>query len=418
MTHTTMMTKTTMLAAIVLVAGVTCAVAQQNATADQATVTINRGDMPTVTTVTVKGLGLDKESALNDALRRAIEQSGYLKVYSESQAENYELIHDTVLTQASGLVREYKILKHGSDPVGGYYVEIKAVVDSEPIDVTWAQVAILLKRLGTPKIMVTFVERIYDNTVMDLRRDTKEEGSPHEWKDHVSLLANKIEQLLLDVGFKLVDKSQFDELTRQKMAEASGKNDMKVLRQIAATHGAQMVITGNARASGPDVTDAYGVTLYMWETDVTLRAFWTETAAMLFTDSLVGSRSGSRVMGPPGAKKAIEKSGEQLAQQCLQNILTKWTQVAQSGGTVVLEVTDIALPQALKLQKCLEKITQVKDIKRTWVKPNVSFEMQTTLSAEKMLEVLFGMDCPGVELEFQDQTFNKITATIPGNSAD
>ena len=169
-------------------------------------------DKGNIVTVKVKGAGTDKDSALADALRKAIEKGGHLKVYSESQTENYVLIRDTILARASGLIKDYKILRKGEDIIGGYFVEIEARVDRKMIDATWGQVEILLKQMGRPKILVTFVERIYDLMMPAPQR---------ERVDAASLLANKIEEMLTEKGFELVDKNQLGELKKSKLIQAT-----------------------------------------------------------------------------------------------------------------------------------------------------------------------------------------------------
>lgn len=358
-----------------------------------------------VVTVTVKGVGLDKESALNDALRKAVEKGGQIKLYSQSKTENYVLVKDTILAQASGLVKDPKILKEGKDPLGGYFVQIRVKVDRKIIDATWGQVELLLKQLGRPKILVSFVERIYDTTMPAPKR---------ERIDADSLLANKIEQLLLEKGFALVDKAQIDQIKQAKLTKATLDEDLGTIRQLATDFGAQMYIVGHSRASGPQLTDAYGTTLHMWETDVTLKAYWAATAAMLFAKDRQGDRSGSRAPGPPGAKKAIAKSGTVLAEKCLVAILQKWSKVAVSGGTIVLDVRDLTFKRMLAIHKTLKKVKGVKEVRRKWSKPTATYEIITTDTAEVFVEKLAELEWEGFSLEIDDQKFNTITATAAG----
>jgi len=364
-----------------------------------------KSDKEEIVTVTVKGLGIDKKSALDDALRKAVEQGGKIKLYAVSKTENYVLVKDTILAQASGLVKKYDILKEGQDPLGGYYVRIRAQVDRKIIDATWGQVELLLKQLGRPKILVSFVERIYDDTL------------PVGHKERIdadSLLANSIEKLLLEKGFELVDKTQIGAIKQAKLKQAllAEKPDLATIRRLAGEFGAQMFIVGHSRASGPQITDTYGVKLYMWETDITLKAYWSATAAMLFADNKVGVRSGSRVSGPPGAKKAIAKTGDIMARKCLQAILQKWSQMAVGGGKVILEVKDLTFTQMLKIKKALEKIKGVKEVHRKWRKPRAEFEIITTDGAEAFSEKLIELEWPKFALEIEEQKFNTISASV------
>jgi hypothetical protein len=355
-----------------------------------------------VTTVRVRGLGADHEAALKDALRKAIERGGHLEVYSQSQSENYTLVRDTILAQATGLIKDYKILGEGEDPIGGYFVEIAAKIDRRIIDATWGQVKILLGQMGKPKILVNVEEKINDLALK----------GREEQVESASLLENKIEQLLVEKGFELVDKNQIESLKRDKLQQATICQDTAAIKQLAAELGAQMFIVGYARASGPQISDAYGVRLFMWETDVTLKAIWSETGQILFSRSEVGTRGGSRAPGPPGAKDAIAKAGDKLAFECLQSILEKWSHTAVGGGKVILEVKGLDFKHMLMIQDGLQQIDGVKEVSRQWHKPVAKFEIVTIHSAEKFAEILIQLRFPGFVLEVEDQKFNTISATL------
>ncbi|MFA5863828.1 MAG: hypothetical protein WC975_03985 [Phycisphaerae bacterium] len=356
-----------------------------------------------VVSVRVKGQDMDRESALNDALRKAVERGGHLEIYARSETENYTLARDTVLAQATGLIKDYRVLKEGEDPLGGYFVEIEAQVDRRIIDATWGQVQILLQELGTPKILVNIVERVND-LALKTDRDIVEYGS---------LLENKIEQLLVQKGFELVDKNQIQRLKRDKMKQATIAQNISELKQLAGDLGAQMFIVGFARASGPQVSDVDGIRLYMWETDVTLKAFWSETGQILFNRSEVGTRGGSRAPGPPGAKSAIAKAADKLAYQCLEGILETWSKQAVNGGKVVLDVNGLDFQQMLVLQDGLKQIEGIKNVtRRAWHKPTAKFELVTVHSAEKLAEILQQAQFQEFRLEIENQKFNAIEAVL------
>jgi len=59
------------------------------------------------------GEGRDRESALQSALRRAVEQVVGVTVNSTTVVENYQVIQDRIFTAAAGFVRSYDV---GSSP--------------------------------------------------------------------------------------------------------------------------------------------------------------------------------------------------------------------------------------------------------------------------------------------------------------
>lgn len=201
-----------------------------------------------IVTVKVQGQGIDEDSAIKDGLRKAIEQGGKQEIMSKSQTKDFALEYDVVLARAAGIVKHYDIMGKRSS-LGVTTVDITAQVSKTLLDATWGEVAILLKQLGRPKIMVVFTEIIHD-------LDRPEPSREVVQKD--SILGTAIERKLLKLGFKLVNPGQMKEIDRKKAEVAAAENDTEALKSLAMNYGAQVYIKGVSRASGPEHTTAAG----------------------------------------------------------------------------------------------------------------------------------------------------------------
>lgn len=361
-----------------------------------------------VVTIVVKQVeGLDCDDATRRALRRAIEQAGEVDIFSKSEVENFQLIRDTVISRAVGKITDYKVLSKQEGVGGTCVVTVEAKVSKKLLDATWGEVEILLKQLGRPKIMVFFAERIYDLATSEGRR----KGI----LDTDSQFQVMIEQKLAEAGFDLVAKEQIDAIKQTKAAEASAKNDVAIMQAIAADYGAHMFIAGKANTTGPQVKTVYGgVTMYMWETDVTLRGYWAETAQLLFAAGTPDGwrRGGSRVDGRPGAKQALQNTAKNLANLCVAKLLETWTRQAVSGGQIILEVHNVSFKQMMAIQKALKKLKDITDLNRDFKKPLAKFRIKADISAEKLAEIVAEMSFEGFNLEIEDQKFNTITCSV------
>ena len=71
-----------------------------------------------------------RDSAIEDALRRAVEQVVGTFITSESMVSNYILLYDRVYSKSSGYVKTYKILSEEKKE-GLYVVRINAKVGLE-----------------------------------------------------------------------------------------------------------------------------------------------------------------------------------------------------------------------------------------------------------------------------------------------
>ncbi len=357
-----------------------------------------------IETVRAKGQGVDEAGAVKDALRHAIEKGGKSEIASRSKTKDFALEFDIILSRSQGLVKGYKVLSV-RERDGITTVEIEAQVSKTLIDATWADVTIQLKQLGRPKIMVMFTEVIHD---LD-----RPEGS-REIVQRQSLLGVAIERKLLKLGFKLVNPSQMKEIDRKKAEAAVMDDDTAALKAIAGRYGAAIYIKGTSRASGPQRTVAAGIELNMWESDVTIQGFWTETADMIFSNTMVGTRGGSRVAGPPGGRKALEKSGKKLADASIYDLLEAWTRGTAGGvGDIIIEVNNVAnVKQAIRIKKALAKLQGVEEVGRDGVKGNVRFTVTVNMGAEEFLEHLIELTFEGFELEVEDQKMKTIVCTV------
>lgn len=357
-----------------------------------------------VVTIKVQGQGIDKPGAINDALRKAVEQGGKNEIASRTKTKDFALEYDIVLSRASGLVKDYKVLSSRTRD-GITTVEIEAQVSKTLIDATWADVAIQLKALGRPKIMVVFTEAVHDLDRPERNREIVQRDS---------ILAARIERKLQKLGFKLVSPNQVKAIEKKQLEKATLEDDMAAIQAIASRYGAAVCLTGVSRATGPQRTTAAGIDLYMWETDATIRAFWTETADMIFTNSKTGIRSGSRVAGPIGGRKALEKTGEKLAEATVYDLLEAWTRGTAGGvGDIIIEVSNIAgVRQAIAIKKALATIQGVEDVTRDGVKGNVRYTVSINMGAEEFLEHLIELSFDGFELDVEDQKMKTIVCKI------
>jgi hypothetical protein len=84
------------------------------------------------TNVHVKGVGLNRDEALKDALRAAVSQASGVVIDAYSTMENFVLLKDVVNAQTSGVVTSYEITKE-TPLTSTYEIEIDAVVSQEAI---------------------------------------------------------------------------------------------------------------------------------------------------------------------------------------------------------------------------------------------------------------------------------------------
>ncbi|HUN81004.1 MAG TPA: hypothetical protein VMV81_05775, partial [Phycisphaerae bacterium] len=186
------------------------------------------------------------------------------------------------------------------------------------------------------------------------------------------------------------------------------------LKDLANTYGAAVFIKGTSRASGPEHTTAAGINLNMWETDVTIQGFWTETADAIFSNTMTGVRGGSRVAGPAGARQTLEKTGQKLADASIYDLLESWTRGTAGGqGDVIVDVGDVAdIKQSIAIKKALESLKGVEEVVKEGVKGHVKYTLQTHMSAENVTEHLAELKFDGFTLDIEDQKAKTVVCKV------
>ncbi|WP_415716937.1 hypothetical protein [Maridesulfovibrio sp.] len=103
--------------------------------------------------VEATGEGIDRQQALNSALRTAVEMQIGTAVASDSIVDSGVLVRDEIASHSKGYVASYKVLQEGAT-ADGYAITIDAVVDSELMYSDYTTLAILQKMSGLPRLLI------------------------------------------------------------------------------------------------------------------------------------------------------------------------------------------------------------------------------------------------------------------------
>ena len=346
--------------------------------------------------VEAEGEGLDKEGATKDALRKALEKGGKNEIFSETKVENFQLMHDTIISRAEGIVTDYKILPgYPKKIVGGTVkVKIKARVSKKILKDHWGAVQNVLKQIGRPKIMIYIVEKI----------DGQEEKQ--------GLLETQIEKRLLKAGFDLVARTAIEAALAKEKGDATAENDARKLQALAKSFKAHLYITGTANANQAGMAEAAGLTFAAYNCDVQLKAYYTDSAKLLASANLPVQRGlarGKKEFSPQAGKQALGFAGTNVVEDVYTQIMKQWATQISAGGELILEVEGIKPVAAVKMKKALKALKGVEDVNFDLSKGRASFRIRAKLSAETLLEHL--VDEPFDKLiEVVDLKLNRVQA--------
>lgn len=108
--------------------------------------------------VTVVGMGSDKESALRDATRRAVEQVVGTFIDSQTLMEDLVIKLDEVYKKSQGFVKKIVVLEEGLIDGSTYRLRAKIDVDTDS-DAKLMDSLTMIMRLNDPRIVVAVLEK-------------------------------------------------------------------------------------------------------------------------------------------------------------------------------------------------------------------------------------------------------------------
>ncbi|MBI4578818.1 MAG: heavy-metal-associated domain-containing protein [Planctomycetes bacterium] len=325
--------------------------------------------------VEADGEGLDKEAAIKAALRAALEKGSKTEIFSDTKVENFELMHDTILTRAEGIVTDYQIVKGPEKVIGGGTVKvwIKARVSKKALHDSWGAIQNVLNQMGRPKIMVHIVERIDGN------------------REEQGILEVKIEQRLLKSGFDLVERGQIASVMEKEKADAAAEDNVAKLQAIAKEFGAQIFITGTANANQAGIEELYGVPFAFYNCDAQFKAYYTDTAKLLASVPMPQTRGGARgrkEYSPQAGKQALDNAAPRVLDELYQQVLSQWSTAISAGGELVLEVEGMKFAAANRLKKAIGEMKGVEKVNFELTKGIARFRINAKLSANDLAEKL------------------------------
>lgn len=289
-----------------------------------------------------------KDKAIDDALRKAVEQITGTVVSSESLTENFELVKDTIYTKSKGYVQKHKIIEHGIDKQdsGVYFVKIEAVVSKGKIQEDYKGIVSMYESLGKPKFLILISEQ-----------NIGEKTASGWWTgSQVNLgnVENGMVNLWLKEGFKFVDYQVLSKKIKVLPAFQNVNNlTDKDVKEITDLHDADFIIYGQAIATiTTDKTyeKMEGVTPKYAYATLTVKVVSADTGEIVVSEDVEGY--GSNVLNEIKAgKEAFKNLAKNSVEKINSVILDKWKERLYSNNEISIKIkglTDIKKLKALK----------------------------------------------------------------------
>ncbi|MEJ2627940.1 MAG: flagellar assembly protein T N-terminal domain-containing protein, partial [bacterium] len=138
-----------------------------------------------------------RDDAIEDALRRALEQTLGTMIEAETFVENYQVIDDNIFSETKGYIQNYQVVREQKRNDYLYEVMVTAVVSMENLQNDLEAIATLMRRKNMPRMMVMI--------------DEKNIGKSVGLLNYIEAETNNAETAIIDEmmekGFTFIDQS-------------------------------------------------------------------------------------------------------------------------------------------------------------------------------------------------------------------
>jgi hypothetical protein len=344
-----------------------------------------------------------RDKAIDDALRKAVEQAVGALVSAETITENYQLLSDRIYSKAEGYVRNYKILSEREDS-GVIQVEIRAEVATGAVSSDMQGLETLFKRKGKPKMLLMIAEQNIG------------QADPAYWWGKSGPMAIDLRtaevtlmEILTKKGFTFVDP---EVLAGQKsinlpVALVSDQQGMRV----AKSSDAQILVVGQAMAK--DIGRTWDTNMRSANATVSVRVINTDNGHVIAQASKSGNAY--HLDARSAGQLALKNATVALADDLMDQIGKKW--VAETSGATDVRMivkgvtTRKQLTQFISILR--DRVRSVKDVREVSMKAGQA-ELAVELAGETraLATELEGKDFGELKIEVGKVTANTLDVTL------
>ena len=347
-----------------------------------------------VVMVDAEGEGATRDEALKAALRSALEKGGQQEIFSDTQVENFQIMHDTIIARAQGIVKDYKIVSEKKVVGGGIKIVIKAKVSKSVLAQSWGEVQNVLNQMGRPKILVSITERIDGKT------------------EQQSILETLIEKPLLKSGFEMVASQAMAAIREKESADAAAEDNVAKVQALAKDFDAQIFIIGTANANQAGMENLYGAPVAFYNCDAQVKVYYTDTGRLMASEGLPNTRGGARgrkEFSPQAGKMALSNSCPTLVDSLYAQIMERWATDISAGGELILEVEGMSFKNANTLKKMIADLDGVENVNFKLTKGLARYRIRAKMQAGEFAEKISEGEFEAI-LEIQDLKLNRLQA--------
>ncbi len=359
------------------------------------------------TEITVVGVGsilnndaaAARDQAIDDAMRKAVQQALGTFIKSETLVQNYQLVDDRILSWSAGYVKKYDILREGKVPIDTYEVQIRATVNLSELRLDDDALAALIEK-ENPRVMVMIAEQ-----------NIGEANRLQYFEVDLTAAETAIIDVFRTKGFEVVDQAQAKENQERDKILSAIEGNAKSAAAIAAAQHAELIVTGKAIAKVATGFNMGG--MKSCQANITTRIISADDAKIIATASETAAYP--HIDEVTGGTLAIQKA----AKKCAETIVTKVAAEAQKRfyNTTTVNLRVQGYRNYNELQKFSTTLKYylrgVKEVfQRSAAGGYANFDVKIVGSAKQLARELGNKNLSPFEVEVTGATANRVDIKI------
>ena len=345
-----------------------------------------------------------RDRAIDDALRKAVEQALGTFIDSQTKVENYMVVEDRILSWSRGYVSNYQILSELKKTPELYEVQVQATVNVSDLKQDADAVRNLIQSMGNPRVMFLIDEQ---NIGQSLDRY-------HYFEVNMTAAETAMMNEFLQKNFDVVDPATVRQNKERDAVLAAINGDRKAAAAIGASLDAEVVVTGKAIARVATGINLAG--MKSCQANITARVIDADVGTIIATGSKHAAYP--HIDEVTGGTMAIEKAATALADELITKILEKWRSRFYQYNSVKLMVSGLEnYTQASNFKNALQFTTRgVKNVyQRNMAAGTVEYDLQISGNAEQLARELDQRTIGDFSLAVIGVTANRVSVKATTN---
>ena len=325
-----------------------------------------------------------RDSALEDAQKRAVEQAIGILIDSQTQVENYQLISDKILSQTKGYIKKYTV--SGEVTEGTLLrVRINAEVSLGKLGDDLSGIGILLGQMHKPRTLVMIAEQNIGQEIYAWWLGA------HGQQTDVGVVENTIMDKFTQKGFEFIDHQVAAKEIKVTAAYKVQNLTADQAKVLGSQVDAEVVIIGKA------VSKSYGELgggMKSVQADLSARAVRTDTGQVIASSTT--HAAAVHISETTAGIDALKKAASDASDELLTKILAVYSKEVGGLRSINITISGLDKTQFVKFKDTLRnQVRSIKDLHErgfsgTTAKISVDSKSSTQVLSDELLSRNFG----------------------------